>query len=96
VYGFAAWVLKHLLGGFCYRFWTKVFPELKRNEKLDVSKLSKPDHLKIRRTVQAIERHVNLAGIALGALSASGNHPSRQGLVRIPRLASNLFLRGPF
>jgi len=60
--------LKHLLGGFCYRFWTKIFPELKRNEKLDVSKLSKPDLLKIRRTVQAIERHVNLAGIALGLL----------------------------
>jgi hypothetical protein len=60
--------LKHLLGGFRYRFWTKVFPELKRNEKLDLSKLSKPDLLKIRRTVQAIERHVNLAAIALGLL----------------------------
>jgi hypothetical protein len=61
--------LKHLLGGFCYRFWTQVLPELKRNQKLDVSKLSKPDLLKIRRTVQAIERHVNLAAIALGSFS---------------------------
>jgi hypothetical protein len=61
-------LLKRLLGGFCYRFWTKVFPELKRNEKLDVSQLSKPDLCKIRRTVEAIERHVNLAGIALGLL----------------------------
>ncbi len=60
--------LKHLLGGFRYRVWTKVFPELKRNEKMDVSKLSKPDLLKIRRTVQAIERHLNLAAIALGLL----------------------------
>jgi hypothetical protein len=61
-------LLKHLLGGFCYRFWTKVLPELKRNQKLDVSQLSKPDLRKIRRTVQAIERYVNLAGIALGLL----------------------------
>jgi hypothetical protein len=60
--------LKHLLGGFCYRFWTKVFPELKRNEKFGVSKLSKPDLSKIRRAVQAVERHVNLACIALGLL----------------------------
>ena len=60
--------LKHLLGGFCYRFWTKVFPELKRNEKLDISKLSNHDLCKIRPTLQAIERHVNLAGIALGLL----------------------------
>ena len=26
--------LKHLLGGFCYHFWTKAFPKLKRGEKL--------------------------------------------------------------
>jgi len=25
---------KHILGGFCYRFWTKSLPELKRNEKI--------------------------------------------------------------
>jgi len=25
---------KHILGGFCYRFWTKALPELKRKEKI--------------------------------------------------------------
>lgn len=60
--------LKHLLGGFRYRFWSKVFPELKRGKKLDLSQLSIPDIRRIRRTVEAIERYVNLGGIALGLL----------------------------
>ncbi|MBU1486970.1 hypothetical protein KKH56_02820 [bacterium] len=61
-------VLKHLLGGFCYHFWTKAFPKLKRGEKLTLSSFSESEQKKVRRTVEAIERFVNLAGIALGLL----------------------------
>ncbi|MBE0525250.1 MAG: hypothetical protein IBX40_13110 [Methanosarcinales archaeon] len=60
--------LKHLIGGFCYHFWTKAFPELKRGKKPDLSILSKPDLEKVERTVKAIEGFINLAGIAMGLL----------------------------
>ena len=60
--------LKHLLGGFRYRFWTNAQPRLKRKQDIDLSKLP-PDHLnKVKRTVEANERFVNLAGIAMGIL----------------------------
>lgn len=60
--------LKHLIGGFCYHFWTKAFPKLKRGKKPDLSTLSKPDLEKVDRTVKAIEGFINLAGIAMGLL----------------------------
>jgi len=60
--------LKHLIGGFCYHFWTKAFPKLKRGKKPDLSTLSKPDLEKVDRTVKAIESFINLAGIAMGLL----------------------------
>jgi hypothetical protein len=37
-------------------------------KKLDLSTLSKPDLGKVDRTVEAIERFINLAGIAMGLL----------------------------
>ena len=60
--------LKHLIGGFCYHFWTKAFPKLKRGKKPDLSTLSKPDLKKVDRTVKAIEGFINLAGITMGLL----------------------------
>lgn len=60
--------LKHLIGGFCYHFWTKAFPKLKRGKKPDLSTFSKPDLEKVDRTVKAIEGFINLAGIAMGPL----------------------------
>lgn len=60
--------LKHLIGGFCYHFWTKALPKLKRGKKHDLSSLSKPDLEKADKTVKAIEGFVNLAGIAMGLL----------------------------
>jgi len=60
--------LKHLLGGFCYHFWTKLFPKISRGEELDFSTLPKAQQDKITETVEAIERFVNLAGIAFGLL----------------------------
>ncbi|MCK5230162.1 MAG: hypothetical protein KAR13_07850, partial [Desulfobulbaceae bacterium] len=58
--------LKHILGGFCYHFWTKACPKLKRGEKIDYSNLSEEALNKLNITIEAIERFVNLAGIALG------------------------------
>jgi hypothetical protein len=60
--------LKHLLGAFGYHFWTKSFPKLKRGEKLDASRLSEPERISFLRTIEAIERFINLAGIALALL----------------------------
>lgn len=60
--------LKHLIGGFCYHFWTKVFPKISRGEKLDYSSLHEVQQYKIAETVEAIERFVNLAAIAFGLL----------------------------
>ena len=60
--------LKHALGGFCYRFWTKVLPKFNRKENVDFSKFSSDDMNKVRLSVEAIERFVNLAGMAMGML----------------------------
>jgi hypothetical protein len=61
-------MLKQFIGGFCYHFWTKAFPLLERSERIDYCKLSDSDRKKLDRTVEAIERFVNLASIALGLL----------------------------
>jgi len=60
--------LKHLLGGFCYHFWTKLFPKISRGEEPDFSALAEVQQNKIIQTVEAVERFVNLAGIAFGLL----------------------------
>jgi hypothetical protein len=60
--------LKHLIGGFCYRFWTKHFPKLERGQTLASVQLSEVQIVKCFQTVCAIERFVNLAGVALGLL----------------------------
>jgi len=49
-------------------FWTKAHPKLKRGEKLDYSSLTQEQILKLRAAVDAIERFVNFAAIALGIL----------------------------
>lgn len=61
-------VLKHLLGAFCYHFWTKALHKLKRDKKHDYSTLSDRQQQKVRQTYEAIERFVNVAAIALGIL----------------------------
>jgi hypothetical protein len=60
--------LKHLVGGFCYRFWTKSWPKLKRKKKSDRPTLSESGREKATQVVEAIERFVNIAGITLGLL----------------------------
>ena len=60
--------LKHLIGGFCYRFQTKSMPKLNRKIKTDLSTLDDSAIRKAREVVEAVERFVNIAGIALGLL----------------------------
>lgn len=60
--------LKHLLGGFCYRFWTKSWPKLKRKKQSDPPTLSESGREKATQVVEAVERFVNIAGITLGLL----------------------------
>jgi len=60
--------LKHLMGGFCYRFWTKSMPKLSRKKKIDLPTLDEKSVVKATKVVEAIEKFVNLAGIALGLL----------------------------
>jgi phage protein U len=55
--------LKHLVGGFCYRFWTNSWPKLKRKKKSDLPTLSESSREKATQVVGAIERYVNIAGI---------------------------------
>lgn len=60
--------LKHVLGAFCYHFWTKSLPKMGRKKPLDYSSLTKAQQTKCDQTVEAIERFVNLGAIALGLL----------------------------
>jgi hypothetical protein len=61
-------MLKRLLGGFCYHFWSKSFPRPGRGAKSDPGKLSEEVRKNLSLTIGAAERFVNLAGIALGIL----------------------------
>ena len=61
-------VLKHLIGAFCYHFWTKSFPKTKRGQSLNYSNLKPSERQKFDQAIEAIERFVNLAAIALGLL----------------------------
>lgn len=71
-------MLKHLIGGFSYHFWTKSFPKLKKGHKLDVSKFPEEAKEKFEETLDAIERFANLSAIALGLLEyLSLTHPTR-------------------
>ena len=60
--------LKHLIGGFAYRFWTKAWPRLNRRRSAVVEVLPSEKVRMVATAVEAIERHVNLAGMALGLL----------------------------
>ncbi len=60
--------LKHLVGGFYYRFWTNSWPKLKRKKKSELPTLSESGLEKATQVVKAIERFVNIAGITLGLL----------------------------
>lgn len=61
--------LKHLLGSFCYHFWTAAMPELKRKAPVDLTSISDQDRQRrIAKTANAIEGFVNFGCIALGLL----------------------------
>ena len=60
--------LKQVLGGFAYRFWSKICPKVEKGVKPDYSELDEDARKKVSNTIEAIERFVNLAGIALGTL----------------------------
>lgn len=60
--------LKHLLGAFCYHFWTQSLPKLGRVKTFDYSSLTQPQLAKCDLAVEAIERFVNLGAITLGLL----------------------------
>ncbi len=63
-------MLKHLLGGFAYRFWTKSWPRAQAStipsSALRPAASTRADHG--LQALSAIERYVNLALIALGIL----------------------------
>ncbi|MDI6814449.1 MAG: hypothetical protein QMD10_13095 [Desulfitobacteriaceae bacterium] len=61
--------LKHLLGSFCYRFWTKAMPKLSKKTSVDLGGVT--DLVKqrlIAETANTIEGFVNLGCIAFGTL----------------------------
>lgn len=61
--------LKHLLGSFCYRFWTKAMPKLNKKTFVDLGGVTDVGKQRlIAETVNAIEGFVNLGCIALGIL----------------------------
>lgn len=60
--------LKHLLGAFCYHFWTKSLPKMGANKAFDYSSLTQSAQEKCNQAIEAIERFVNLGAIALGLL----------------------------
>lgn len=63
-------VLKHIMGGFCYRFWSKLWPSSGKNT-LPILLWTKnnPIAMKALEVLRAIERFVNLAIVAQGILS---------------------------
>jgi len=60
--------LKHLLGAFCYHFWTKCLPKSGRNKPCDCSGLTEAERKKCDLAIEAVERFVNLGAITLGLL----------------------------
>jgi hypothetical protein len=60
--------LKQMIGGFCYHFWTKTLGKTTSKEQIDYAHLDDDEKEKCKQVLEAIERFVNLAGIALGIL----------------------------
>ena len=60
--------LKHLIGGFCYCFRTKRLPKISRKKTDEKPQMTASELKKAGRTLEAIERFLNLATIALGFL----------------------------
>lgn len=60
--------IKHLIGAFCYHFWTKSMPKANKMKQPDYSSFSHSRQKKCEKVIVAIERFVNLAAIALGIL----------------------------
>jgi hypothetical protein len=61
-------MLKNLLGGFAYRFWSKLHPKGKVITSLSAAELAPNVWEKLELTLTASERFVNLAAMALGIL----------------------------
>jgi hypothetical protein len=64
------WVLKHVLGAFCYRFWSKLLPRHSRRPKKNSTlQVPAPEDLPVvARCWEAYERFVLIALIAAGVL----------------------------
>lgn len=62
-------VLKHIIGGFCYRFWTKSYSPTKEKELSPEWTKDNPVAQNALKTLRAIERFVNLGIVAQGILS---------------------------
>ncbi len=61
--------LKHIIGGFCYRFWTKCLPKFEKGNQAVLSDSEDAECVKnALKTLMSIERFVNLAIIAQGIL----------------------------
>ncbi|MCX7745276.1 MAG: transposase [Clostridia bacterium] len=64
-------MLKHVIGGFCYHFWTAAMPKLSRFKTcVDLSKVTeKRDREKIVSTIRAVEVFSFMSCIAMGILT---------------------------
>jgi len=64
-------MLKHVIGGFCYHFWTTAMPKLSRFKTcVDLSKVTeKKDREKIVSTMRAVEVFSFMSCIAMGILT---------------------------
>lgn len=62
-------VLKHVMGTFCYRFWTHAWPRIGKGTKSDLSTVDSPREKNlIGQVADAIEAFVNFGCIATGIL----------------------------
>ena len=61
-------VLKNLLGGFGYHFWTTCLPKRQRGKTTDLACLTKRAVQHVNATLTAVERFVTLASMAVGIL----------------------------
>lgn len=78
---------KQQIGGFCYHFWTKAMPKIKKyGKKTETSGLSGVEgcqrRKRILKTVEATERFVLCAGIAMGITQMMALTPSIAETVR--------------
>ena len=60
--------LKHLIGAFCYHFWTTAWPKLNKRVANDLSTVTSETHRLIALATNAIEGFVNFGCIAIGIL----------------------------